>query len=121
MSANKLIHNIYFYIIMIGCVIAFSVSTIAIIRQILVDTIFTDLRDTNYSYIVETCPTNNEGDKKIDCDEWKKQQEENQKKNINLDRQNTYLTSTLTIVVSSIVFAIHFIKLRPKKYFADEK
>jgi hypothetical protein len=129
----------YFYIVMIGCIIAFSISTITLLQKTLTRYVFPKANydwGSMYSmgYTVETACQNEllspiyparmmapgeqpstpppvSQDKIDKCIAEKKQQEADRKE---ADFQNGVLYSVLTLLITLAVFYIHIKYVKPK-------
>ena len=134
MNNLKLIHSIYYYVIVFFAVAAIAVSSVALTRRVLIDSFFPDIaNNSSYYYSEMDCEGmyqeenyTREGSSKLQarrmieedrkkCEESREREEENAKKRVNIDRQETYLSSFLTIFVAGIVLFIHYRYVNPNR------
>jgi len=138
MSPSSLIHSIYYYVVVFVCVIAIAISSISLLQRTAIDLFFPDLANNSYYYTkpsigcAEEIQYKYEGFKQdsttssssyqpdnqaliTQCEADRKQQEEAQAKQLRIDKQSTYLYSTLSLFVSFVILAIHYVFLRPGK------
>lgn len=113
------IRTIYFYLVTAACILAFAVSGFVLLRRIAIDVAFPDLRSSTEGYYYppsySSCTAEEYGEercKEIDK-EQRQQEQERIKKTEVVKRQEQYLYSTLTILITSVIFGVHFKWVKP--------
>ena len=138
-SKSNWVKQAYFYIVMIGCIVAFSIATVTVLQKTLTKYVFPK---ANYDwmfggyggYSMETqcqgelmnpvypsrvmapgeapiVPPAPAQDKIDKCIAEKKQQEIDRKE---ADFQSNVLNSMLTLLVTAIIFFVHIKYIKPK-------
>jgi hypothetical protein len=139
-TKSSWVKQAYFYIVMIGCIVAISVSTIVFFQKVLTRYAFPKAENQSFSqygygtdlnimcqgelssqfYINKTYGDSKESqptppvipqDKIDKCVIEKKQQEQDRKEG---EYQYTVINSILTIIVASIILFVHIKYVKPK-------
>jgi len=137
MSTPSLIHSIYYYVVVFVCVIAIAISSISLLQRTAIDLFFPDLANNSYYYTkpsigcaeeVQYRYTGLKMDSSVSssyqadnqtlitqCEADRRQQEEAQAKQLRIDKQSTYLYSSLSLFVALMILTVHYVFLRPGK------
>jgi len=126
-SSFNVIHSIYYYVVIAGCVLALSIATFILLRRILIDTALPQLRqDANFYYEptrdslrfnYPECNPDSQNYDSEECDqilqEQKEQEENRSQQRYEQTRAEQYVYSILAMVIAAIVSSVHIIYFRP--------